>query len=233
MTLEQQKGGHVLSKATIARITGILFLVVVPVFIVTVVTDSGVDTRVDFFRADLRDVADSETQSFVSAGFGFLMSGLFVATGAGMYLTFRPYERFLSLLGAFAFLAAGVSFMAGMVGRLTLTQLAREFGGTSGIEADQIVPAARAVALASEWSFLAGLGFFGLGLLALGILIIWRRPLPRWLGWMAAGCGILIIVGMPTFFISVAGSLIGFVWLLITGGLLVWRGTNDAGLTAS
>ena len=219
-----------LSKAPIERITGILFLLIIPVTIVTVVTDAGVDTRVDFFRADLQDVADSATQSFVSAGFGFLMSGLFVATGAAMYVTFRPYERFLSLLGAFAFLAAGVSFMAGVVGQLTLTQLAREFGGTSGIEADQIVPAARAVALASEWSLLAGLGFFGLGLLALGILIIWRRPLPLWLGWTAAGCGILIIVGMPTFFISIAGSLIGFVWLIVAGGWLVWRGTNEAGV---
>ncbi len=220
-----------LSKATIERITGILFLVVVPVTIVTVVTDAGVDTRVDFFRASLQDVADSETQSFVSAGFGFLMSGLFVATGAALYLTFRPYERFLSLLGAFALLAAGVSFMAGMVADLTLTQLAREFGGTSGIEADQIVPAARAVALASEWSILAGLGFFGLGLLALGILIIWRRPLPLWLGWMAAGCGIITVVGMPTFVISILGFLLGLLWLIVAGGRLVWRGTNEGGVT--
>ncbi len=178
-------------------------------------------------RAIPGDYGDGHTN--IACGSVYGGRSLFVATAAGMYLTFRPYERFLSLLGAFAFLAAGVSFMSGMVARLTLTQLAREFGGTSGIEADQIVPAARAVALASEWALLAGLGFFGLGLLALGILMIWRRPLPLGLGWTAAGCGILIIVGMPTFFISVAGSLIGFVWLIVAGGWLVWRGTSEAG----
>ncbi len=219
-----------LSKATIERITGILFFVIVPVIIVTAVTDSGVDTRVDEFRGSLQDVADDEARNFVSAGFGFLMSGLFVATGAALYVTFRSYDRLLSLLGAFGFLAAGVSFMVSMAAGLAFTELASEFGDTSGVEADQIVPAARAVALASDWSLLSGFAFFGLGLLALGILIVWRRPLPRWLGWLAAISGVLTVVGGPTWFLLILGLLLSFVWLIVAGARLVWHGTNEAGV---
>ncbi len=218
-----------LSKATIERITGVLFLVVIPVTVVTAVTDPGVDIRADEFRASLQDVADSETQNFVSLGFGFVMSGLFVATGAALYVTFRSYDRFLSLLGAFGFLAAGVSFMASMIAGLALNDLADEFGGTHGVEADQIVPAARAVAIVSDWSLFAGFGFFGLGLLALGILVIWRRALPGWLGWLAAISGVLMALGAPTFFLLILGLLLSLVWLLVAGGLLVLRGTNEDG----
>lgn len=154
-----------LSKATIERITGMLFLVVVPVIIVAAVTDSGVDTRVDEFRGSLEDVADEEARNYVSAGFGFLMSGLLVTAGAALYVAFRSYERLLSLLSAFGFLAAGVSFMVASAAGLAFTELASEFGDTRGVEADQIVPAARALALASDWSLLSGFTFFGLGLL--------------------------------------------------------------------
>lgn len=222
-----------LSKATIERITGVLLLVVIPVIIVTAVTDSGVDTRVDEFRGSLEDAADEEARNFVSAGFGFLMSGLFVAIGAALYVTFRSYERFLSLLGAFGFLAAGVSFMLSMAAGLAFTELASEFGDASGVEADQIVPAARAVALASDWSLLAGFAFFGLGLLALGILIVRRRPLPRWLGWLAAISGVLTAVGGPTWFLLILGLLLSFVWLIVAGGWLAWRGTSEAGAAAA
>ncbi len=219
-----------LPKATIERITGILFLLIVPVSVVTVFTDPGVDTRVNEFRGSLQNVADSEAENFVSLGFGFLMSGLFVATGAALYVTFRSYERLLSLLGAFGFLAAGVSFTASMVAGVALNDLAEEFGGTHGVQADQIVPAARAVAIVSDGALFAGFGFFGLGLLALGILIIRRQPLPRWLGWLAAVSGILMAVGIPTFFLMILGLLLSLVWLIVAGGRLVWRGTSEAGV---
>lgn len=217
-----------LSKSTIERITGILFFVIVPVMIVTAITDSGIDTRVDEFRGSLTDAADEEAQNFVSGGFGFVMSVLFVATAAALYVTFRSYERFISLLSAFGFLAAGVSFSVAMAADLAFTELASEFGDTSGIDADQIVPAARATALASDWSLLSGFAFFGLGLLALGVLIVWRQPLPRWLGWLAAISGVLIAVGGPTWILLMLGLLLGFVWLIVAGGWLAWRGTSEA-----
>lgn len=203
-----------ISESAIARITGILFLLIVPVAIVTVIAEPAIDTRAEWFRGSLQDLADKETGSFISAGFGLVMSLLFVATGAALYVTFRSYERFLSLLSAFGFLAAGVTFMASIVANLTLFDLADEFGGTHGVQADQIVPAARAVGVASDFFLFLGLGLFGLSLLALGILIIWRQPLPRWLGWGAAVSGILIPLAL--------------VWLLVAGGWLVWRGTNEA-----
>ena len=218
-----------LSKSTVERITGVLFLVIIPVSLATALLDSGVDTRVDEFRGSLQTVADSETQNIVGAVFGFFMAGLFVSTGAALYVAFRSYDRLLSLIGAFGFLAAGVSFMVSMAAGLTFIELASEFGDTSGVEADQIVPAARAVAIVSDWSLFAGFGFFGLGLLALGILIIRRRALPPWLGWLAAISGVLMAVGAPTFFLLILGLLLALVWLLVAGGLLVLRGTNEAG----
>ena len=39
-----------LTKLTVERITGVLFLVIIPVSIATAAFDSGVDTRVDYFR---------------------------------------------------------------------------------------------------------------------------------------------------------------------------------------
>ena len=50
-----------LSEATVERITGALLLLIVPVTIVMIVTDSGVDTRVDEFRGSLQDVADEQS----------------------------------------------------------------------------------------------------------------------------------------------------------------------------
>jgi hypothetical protein len=222
----------VLSKSTIERITGILFLVIIPVSLATAILDSGIDTRVEYFRGSLQTVADNETQNVVGSVFGFLMAGLFVSTGAALYVTFRSYDRLLSLIGAFGFLAAGVSFMVSMAAGLAFIELASEFGDVRGVQADQIVPAARSMAIVSDWTLFAGFGFFGLGLLALGILIIWRRPLPRWLGWLAALSGVLMVLGAPTFFLLILGLLLGLVWLLVAGAWLAWRGTNDAAATA-
>jgi hypothetical protein len=221
-----------LSKATAERFTGILFLVIIPVALATTFLDSGVDTRVNEFRGSLQEVADSETENVMSAVFGFIMSGLFVAAAAGLYVTFRSNDRLLPLLGAFGFLAAGVSFMASMAAGLAFTEMAAEFGDTSGVAADQIVPAARAFGIASDWSLFMGFAFYGMGLLALGILIIGRGPLPRWLGWLAAISGVLTIVGAPTFFLLILGLLLSLVWLLFAGGLLVLRGTDEAGAPA-
>ena len=221
-----------LTKLTIERITGILFLVIIPVSLATSILDSGIDTRVEYFRGSLQTVADNETQNVVGSVFGFLMAGLFVSTGAALYVTFRSYDRLLSLIGAFGFLAAGVSFMVSMAAGLAFIELASEFGDTSDVQADQIVPAARAMAIVSDWSLFAGFGFFGLGLLALGILIIRQRPLPRWLGWLAAISGVLMVLGAPTFFLLILGLLLGLVWLLVAGAWLAWRGTNEAEATA-
>ena len=84
-----------LSESATARITGILFLLIVPVAVVTVIAEPAIDTRTEWFRGSLQDLADKDTGSFVSAGFGLAMSLLFVATGAAVYVTFRSYERFL------------------------------------------------------------------------------------------------------------------------------------------
>ena len=99
-----------LTKLTIERITGILFLVIIPVSIATAAFDSGIDTRVEYFRGSLQTVADNETQNVVGSVFGFLMAGLFVSTAAAVYVTFRSYDRLLSLIGAFGFLAVGQGF---------------------------------------------------------------------------------------------------------------------------
>ena len=205
-----------LSESAIARITGILFLLIVPVAIVTIIAEPPIDTRAEWFRGSLEEFADKDIG--VSAGFGLVLSLLFVATGAALYVTFRPYERFISLLSAFGFLAAGVTLMASIVANLTLFDLADEFGGTHGAQADQIVPTARAVAIASDYFLFLGLGLFGLSLLILGILIIWRQPLPRWLGWGAVVSAIILPLAL--------------VWLLVAGGWLAWRGTNEATATA-
>ena len=82
-----------LSKATVERFTGILFLLIIPVALAFPLLDSGVDTRVNEFRGSLQEVADNETQNYASAVFGFIMSGLFVAAAAGLYVTFRSSDR--------------------------------------------------------------------------------------------------------------------------------------------
>jgi len=82
--------GTVLDRATIERITGVLFLIIIPVSIATTLLDSGVDTRVDEFRGSLHTVADNETQNILGAVFGFLLAGLVVSTGAALYVTFPP-----------------------------------------------------------------------------------------------------------------------------------------------
>ncbi len=111
-------------------------------------------------------------------------------------------------------------------------ELADDFGSARGGQAEGVVPAARAVATINEAAVLAGLGFFSLGVLAFGILVLRTVALPPWLGWLAVVGGVLGFVGIPIFLPALLGWVLGLLWLLITGGLLVWRGTREADVAA-
>lgn len=116
---------------------------------------------------------------------------LAVAVAAFLYLEFRDRSRTLALLGAFALVAAAVTFMLHEVGAMTLAFLAQDFlvdGGPGTIAAGDpvILESARAVSVSQALTALFGQTLMGLGVASFGILMIWapegsRNP-PRWVG---------------------------------------------------
>ncbi len=211
------------------RITGIILIVLVPIIIVTAVSGLGVDPGAADFGEELQDLADREEAPAVLS---FLLAAIFVVAAAAMYVTFRSREPTLALFGSLGFFAAATGFLAAAATGEALMELADDFGSARGGQAEGVVPAARAVATINEAAVLAGLGFFSLGVLAFGILVLRTVALPPWLGWLAVVGGVLGFVGIPIFLPALLGWVLGLLWLLITGGLLVWRGTREADVAA-
>lgn len=159
-----------------------------------------------FARGDveelLRAVNDNHVL-FVLSLVPFVMTDAIVlpAAAALLYLGFRDRSHVLALLGAFGILTGAVTFVVHEVGAMTLPFLATDLlveGGPSSIVAGDpvILEAARTVGIVQGLAALCGQTALGVGIGAIGVLIIWApdgnwNP-PRWLGWL----GVLAGVGM-------------------------------------
>jgi hypothetical protein len=225
-----EKGAATLSQRAIERITGGLLIAYMGAVIVAVAARVASNADQEPFRTSLQLIAANRELYLTSLVSNLISNFLLVALAGGLYLTFRPRQRYLALLGASMFLAAGLIWMVSNISGLALAQLAQEFAKAPGSEGDMFAASARAVELTREFAGRTAFTLAALGLLALGGLIAWSKVLPRWLGWLA------VVVGVLTLFIwyEAAAALhrIGgtgyLLWLLLTGGWLLLRGTKDS-----
>lgn len=238
------------SKIAVERTAGVLMLLIVALFAALTFVEFGVDVSQEHFRDDFRDKIVQDQEMFAAGLVLSSVMSLVMIGGAGaLYSTFRPHEPMLATVGAYGFLAGGVLLLIGAATGVALHDLAAEWSGAGAARAEQVLISARAVALVFE--FLANIAFLLLfaGVLAFGGLIVWTGAMPRWLGGLAVLSGVLqglsLTVGLITgaLWDLVMGSAIGaglfsylliggfftaVLWLLVTGGWLLVRGTKEA-----
>ena len=220
-----------LSKATIERATGVLLVLLVPALFMTLGTlHIGLDTYDETPRQTMQEILDKQRLFEASVGARLAAGMLSVLTGIGLYLVFRHHERNLAQVGAVGFLLAGASLVLATYGSGALGRLAEDFGEANGADASMIAMSARPISYLTVSAVFGGLGaFFALGLVAFGALIVWRAAVPRWMGYLAIVCGVMIstfwivpLVGV-LWFVGFIGMLGAFVWQLALGvWMLVW-----------
>lgn len=239
-----------LSKITIERTAGVLLLLIVALFAALTFVEFGLDVSQEHFREGFRDkIVQNQDRFAAGLVLSSVMSVVMIGAAGALYSTFRPHEPTLATVGAYGLLAGGVLLLAGAGSGVALHDLAGEWSATGGAQAEQVLTSARAVALV--FAFFANIAFFLLfgGVSAFGALIAWTGAIPRWLGWLAVFSGVLqalsLTVGLVTgaLWDMVMGSAIGtglfsylifgsffsaVLWLLITGGWLLVRGTQEA-----
>jgi hypothetical protein len=229
VSVEQgEKRAAVLSQRAIERITGGLLIAYMAAVIVSVAARVASNADQESFRASLQLIAANQGIYLTSLASNLASNFLLIASAGGLYLTFRTYQRYLALLGASMFLAAGLTWMVSNTSGLALAQLAQEFATASGPLADMFMTSARAVELMREFAGKTAFTLASLGLLAFGGLIAWSRAAPRWLGWLAIVVSVLIAfiwydAAATLHRIGGAGYLF---WFLFTGDWLLLKGSK-------
>ena len=224
-----------ISHRTMERAAGVLFFLFIATLIVGIATEVDIDTDTDKFVDSLHDIARDRGQYLTGVTFHAVHSLLAVFIGAAIYLVFRSHSQPLALLASYGFLTAGIALLVSDMAGFALDPLTRQFfAPAGGAGTDAVAASARATALLSEFAFEVGVFFAGLTVLLLGALIASTGAVYRPLGYLASIGGILTsfhwlgLVDDDLIFIARAGLIITLVFFLITGGLLIVRGTREA-----
>ena len=224
------------SERGIEVLAGAVLLGIFVSLVVFIAVGVDIDTDVDDFRGTLEDIVGNRSRYLVSHSFSILGNFLIIASAALLYLLFREYDRSLAMLGAFALVAAGATFLAADAVALALEPLAQDVAATVGPQRDTLLSSARSFALASKWGNFVGITFIGLSVLSFGALIVWSRPIPRLLGWLGVGGGILLVlvwlvaISDALFVIPFIGLIAVLLWLLTLGTWLIARGVKAPSL---
>lgn len=224
----EEKRAAAFSQRTIERVNGGLLIAYMAAVIVSVASRVASNADQEPFRASLQFIVANQGLYLTSLAFNLASNFLLIALAGGLYLTFRPHQRYLALLGALMFLSAGLIWMVSNTSGLALAQLARESATASSPPADMFLTSARAAELMREFAGKTAFTLAALGLLAFGGLIAWSRAAPRWLGWLAVVASVLI--ALIWYDAAAALHRIGgtgyLLWFLLTGGWLLLKGSR-------
>src|SRR5919106_2171523 len=236
LLLTSSRKGVQINPQTIARVTGVLFLVTYVTSIPAafflyppVLTDpnyivgAGADTRVSF---------------------GAFLELILIIANIGSAVVLWPVAKRVNEILALGFVTARVMesvFIAvGILSLLSVVALRQE---AAGVDADSLVAVGQSLVALHGWTFLLGPGFMvgvGNGLI-LGYLMYTSRLIPRGLAMLgliagpvllARFVGILFGVFEPG---SVLGGLMGvpeFLWELLLAIWLIVRGFNPSALAS-
>jgi hypothetical protein len=177
----------------------------------------------------LETLASNHGMYLTSMSAGLVSSILLIMLAAGFYSIFRARHRFLALATSFLFLAAALAWLTSAASGLALASLAQEFVSASGVQAEITASSARTIDLVRESTGRVGFTLAGLGTLALGVLLAWKEVLPKWLGWLGVMVGILMLFiwNDSAAVLHRVGGASYLLWLLIAGGWLLVRGSQD------
>lgn len=163
-----------------------------------------------------------------------LLYGLMIfLSAAATYMTFGRHDRALALFSATGFAAHGMLIVIACSLILTYFQLGDEFPVAAGAEGGPAAAAKSAIELTMDMIRTFAFVFMGLGLIPLGLLIIWSGVVARWVGWLGLGCGILGLLAALFDFVGGFDSIMfgisfvsTFAFLVILGVRLLVRETR-------
>ena len=220
-----------LSNVILERSSGFFILLIIPLLIVGVLLDPGLDTRAEYFAESFAQFVPVREQ-FLKSVLTMLVTGLVsLVSGGAMFIAFRPFGGSLTTVGIAGLVVAGV-FVFGAAGAgLRVYQLSIEWSTLSGIGADEVADSALRI---HQLRFgLLALGFPLLlgSLICCGVVIHRLTRLPRWLLYLPVASGVTMVAS-PLGFLSVGiflllmvSALILFAWLTVETGWLLVRGT--------
>ncbi len=222
-----------LSKRTLERVAGVLFIVMAVAFAVSIATHVGID----FDRADigesLREVIDDQALFVTSEAFWLVGSLLLVVAAAASYLVFRSRDSGLALFGLVGLLSGAMAFAVGEFAKFGLLFLAHDYVD-AWADTGAIASTARAVGILGGTAWITGLTLLGAGVVPIGVLIVRSRAAPSWMGWWAVGCGVLlltawgIVSGNDVAFIFPAiGGIAALAFFLMLGIQLLWHAVPE------
>jgi hypothetical protein len=209
---------------------GLLVLYMIGVAVQVATRTASNDSQI-VFSDSLQMIAQNQALYLTSMYASVISNALLVGLAAGLYSTFRIYQPDLARAGAFLLLATAVVSMVAAVAGLALASLAQEFAGVTGNQENSLASSAQAVEVFRSYAGRTGFTFSALSLLAFGGLISWQGPIPKWLGWLGILVGVmmLLIWSDSAALLHRIGGTGYLVWLAITGGWLVLRGTRHVG----
>ena len=181
-------------------------------------------------------------QYLTSKTFVLVVSVLWIAVAGTLHAVFRSHDRTLALLGTSLFMVVGVSFLIHAAAGFALIDLAEEFAEPHDVEASAVFTSARAIAFVGITDIFGLFIVLPFGLLSFGAIISRTKAVAAWLGWLALALAVLLLVtggfwiggfwDAFDMYVIWDYGFIGFlgvmVWLGLTGGWMLWRGSRDA-----
>ncbi len=221
---------EVMSHRTAERITALLLFLYGIAQVVTIVTRiaSGSD-QPDAFSS-IAMISANHSWYLASKIANLVAAFLLLGASVFIFQVFRPFDRTLALLASVLLGTAGIFWLHSSLAGLAL---AETYGApvpeTTGLSSNMQQLAYLAIepvrAIAGRVGFTAA----ALGLAAWSALIVFARPLPRWLGWAgwATAFAMLFIWDPEATAMHRLGGGALLIWLLLVAGLIAWKGTSE------
>jgi hypothetical protein len=233
-----RKGDRV-NPQTIARVTGVLFLIT---FITSI-------PAVFVFYAPVLNNPDyiAGAGADTSVSLGAFLELLLIIANIGTAVVLFPILKRINEILALGYVTARViecAFIAvGILSLLTVVTLRQDLAGTAGADAGSLVAVGKSLVALHDWTFLLGPGFVvgvGNGLL-LGYLMYKSALVPRRMAMLGLIGGPLIVASGTAILFGVfeAGSvwqavatIPEFIWELSLGIWLIVKGFNPSALAS-
>ncbi|MDA1347392.1 MAG: DUF4386 family protein [Chloroflexi bacterium] len=236
-----------LTQNTIERTCGVLLIALAVAVVATAAIGSQFETYDKSFDEALQKVADNPGLFKLSLVSSFVAGLVAVALACTMYLAYRGHGKPMALLGAVWLLAFSAAMVGASVAGSAVLHMADHIEKVVGADTHNVAAGAQAVGamahniavsarpvhiLRESSGIVAITVFLPLATLTFGVLIVASRAVPGWLGWLAvvAGAAMLAfwvpVVGVG-WAIFLLGTLLALIWLVVLGGWMLVRGTNE------
>ena len=222
---------EVLSHRTSERIAALLLLLYSIAQIITIVARIASSADQPDTFSSIAMISANHSWYLASKIANLVAAFLLLGASALIFQVFRPFDRTLALLAAVLLGAAGLFWLHSSLAGMALAEI---YGAplpetavmTENMQQSAFFTIEPVRALAGRVGFTAA----ALGLAAWSALIVFAKPLSRWLGWAGWATAIAMLFiwdpGAAAMHRLGGGALL--VWLLAVAALLAWRGTANS-----